>query len=99
MKANGFLAFLLELVFIVTSAGLLWIMVNIPFAKAGPFSLMIIGALGFSLICILQGYVHFIGKLELPLGNYVVSLFVRKHHPKAIQKIQAHSRSPNYRRR
>jgi hypothetical protein len=92
MKLNVLLAVLLELVFISAAAGLLGVMLNIPFAKAGPFSLMIIGALGFSLICILQGYIHFVGKWELPLGSYVISLFVRNHHPKAMQRISNRSR-------
>ncbi len=87
MRLNVFIALLLELLFICAITGLLGVLFSIPFAKAGPFSLIIIGALGFSLICIVQGYVHYIGKFELPLGSYVVSLFVRNYSTRALQKI------------
>jgi hypothetical protein len=99
MKLHVLPALLLELIFICAMTGLLWVLCSIPFAKAGPFSFIIIGALGFSLICILQGYVHYIGKLELPLGTYVISLFVKKYNPRALQKISLHSRNTFQNRR
>jgi hypothetical protein len=91
--------FLLELIFVSGIAALLGICLSIPFARAGPFSLIILGALGFSFICLIQGYINLIGKLELPLGSYVVSLFVRKYSPRAIQKVPARSKRNLYHRR
>jgi hypothetical protein len=75
----------------------MWVLLNIPFAKAGPFSLIIIGALGFSLICITQSYVHLLEKYELPLGSYFVRLFVGRPSLK-LQKLPIHHRSFNNRR-
>ena len=92
-----FTGIVLELVFILTISGVLWVLFNIPFAKAGPFSFIIIGALGFSLICIVQGYVHLIGKYELPLGRSFVRLFVRRPS-RELQKYPIRQRSFYHRR-
>jgi high-affinity Fe2+/Pb2+ permease len=91
------LAVLLELAFFSVVSGGMWVLLKIPFAKAGPFSLIIIGALGFSLICVVQSYVHLLEKYELPLGSSFIGLFVGRPSLK-LQKSPIHHRSSNNRR-
>jgi hypothetical protein len=76
------LVWLCEFVILSAMAGLVLLVLNIPFAKAGPFSIIMLSAIGFSFICVVQFYSNFIGKFEPPLGTQMVRLFVKKYQPR-----------------
>jgi hypothetical protein len=76
------LVWLFELVILSSLAGLVLLVLNIPFAKAGPFSIIMLSAIGFSFVCVIQLYSNFVGKFEPPLGTQIVKLFVKKYQPR-----------------
>ena len=82
MKLNPLVG-LFELMILSSLAGLILLVLNIPFTKAGPFSIIILSAIGFTFICVIQFYSNFVGKFEPPLGSQVIRLFVKKYQPRS----------------